>query len=513
VNAARRAAFVLGLLLFAGALLAPLPEGLSESGRRTAAVTALMAAWWIGEAVPIAATALLPLVLFPLLGILPAPAVSQAYGDPVVFLFLGAFFVALAMERWGLHRRIALAMVGAVGSSPARLVLGFLVATAFVSMWINNTATTLMMFPVGVSVARHLAGGATLDGVGGEAARVAAERSFGAALMLAIAYGASLGGMGTLVGTAPNVVFAGSVRTLFPALPEVGFVPWMAIGTPVAALLVAACFAAVLRLAPEVPLRRFDFGAGGREAVAHERRALGPMSGAERLVLAAFAAAAALWIFRTPLDLGVLRVPGWSELVAEPKGLHDATVAIGVGLVLMLVPARGRAAPEGLRAPLLDWQTVQAGVPWGVLLLMGGGFALATAFEASGLSAWIGRRLEGLAGVPLPLLVLAVCALTTVLSEIASNTATATMLMPILAATAQAIGAPPLALLVPATLAASCGFMLPVATPPNTIVFSTGWISMRAMVRAGLALDLAGILVITLVCSTLVPWVFAGRGG
>lgn len=510
---ARRAAFALGPLLALAALLAPLPEDLSESGRRTAAVALLMSVWWIGEAVPIAATSLLPLVLFPVLGILPAPQVSQAYGDPVVFLFLGAFFVALAMERWGLHRRIALAMVAAIGASPPRLVLGFLVATAFVSMWINNTATTLMMFPVGVSVAQHLAAQATLDGVAGDAASAAARRSFGAALMLAIAYGASIGGMGTLVGTAPNIVFAGAVRTLFPALPEIGFVSWMAIGVPVVALLSAACFAAVLWLAPAVPLRRFGFGGSGREALDAERRALGAMSPAERLVLAAFASAALLWIFRTPLDLGALRVPGWSQLLAHPKGLHDATVAVGIGLALMLVSARGRAAANGGRAPLLDWETVQARVPWGVLLLMGGGFALAAAFEASGLSGWIGRQLEGLAGVPLPVLVLAVCALTTALSEIASNTATATMLMPILAATAEAIGAPPLALLVPAALAASCGFMLPVATPPNTIVFATGWLPMSSMIRAGLALDVAGILVITAVCTSVVPWLFAGRGG
>jgi sodium-dependent dicarboxylate transporter 2/3/5 len=510
MTGARRAAFALGLLLFAAALAAPRPEGLSEAGQRTAAVALLMSTWWIGEAIPIAATALVPLVLFPLLGVLTAPETSQEYGNPVVFLFLGAFLIALAMERWGLHRRIALAMVAAVGASPQRLVLGFLAATALVSMWINNTAVTLMMFPVGVSVAEHLASRAG-DG-DADAAREVRE-SFGAALMLGIAYGASLGGMGTLVGTAPNLILTGAVKQLFPALPEIGFLPWMAIGVPVTLGLVAVCYGAVVRLAPVVPLARIAVGDGGRDAVRAQRRAQGPMSPAERWVLAAFAAAALLWIFRAPLEIGALHVPGWSSRLPRPGALHDATVAVGIGLLLFMVSSRGSAAPEGGRAPLLDWDTVQRRVPWGVLFLMGGGFALATGFERSGLSAWIGGELKGLAGVPLPLVIAAVCTLTTLLSEIASNTATATMLMPILGATAEAIGAPPLLLLVPATLAASCGFMLPVATPPNTIVFATGWIPMRSMLRAGLALDVAGVAIITLVCSLAVPWVFAGRGG
>ena len=510
---ARRVALWGGLLLFSVALVLPTPEGLSPRGQRTGAVALLMSAWWIGEALPIAATSLLPLVLFPLLGILGARETAAQYGDPVVYLFLGAFMIALAMERWGLHRRIALAMISAIGATPERLVLGFLSATAAVSMWINNTAATLMLFPVGVAVVEHVCSGAALDGVRGEGSARAARASLGAAVMLGIAYGASIGGMGTLVGTAPNLVFAGAVRQLFPDLPEVSFLAWLGVGLPLVFALVAVAYPILLRLAPEMALRRFAFGEAGREALRDERRTLGAMSQGERFVLAGFVAAAALWVFRMPLEIGALRVPGWSSLLAEPGHVHDATVAVGIGLVLMLIPARGAAAVHGARAPLLDWATVQERVPWGVLLLMGGGFALAAGFEATGLSRFVGERLRGLAALPLPVVIAAICLATTLLSEIASNTATATMLMPVLAATATAIGAPPLALMVPATLAASCGFMLPVATPPNAIVFGTGWISVRAMARAGAALDLAGIVLITLVCSTLVPWIFGGAGG
>ncbi len=510
---ARRVALWAGLLLFTAALLLPAPEGLSPRAQRTGAVALLMSAWWIGEALPIAATSLLPLVLFPLLGILGARETATSYGDPIVYLFLGAFMIALAMERWGLHRRIALAMISAIGATPERLVLGFLSATAGVSMWINNTAATLMLFPVGVAVVEHVCAGAALDGNRGEHASDAARASLGAAVMLGVAYGASIGGLGTLVGTAPNLVFAGALRKLFPALPEVSFLSWLGLGLPLVLGLVALAYPILLKLAPEVSLRRFSFGEAGRDALREERIALGAMSQGERFVLAGFVAAALLWVSRAPLEIGGRRLPGWSSLLPEPGYVHDATVAVGIGLVLMLVPARGAAAALGRTARLLDWTTVQERVPWGVLLLMGGGFALAAAFEATGLSRFVGEQLRGLGALPLPVVIAALCLATTLLSEVASNTATATMLMPVLAATATAIGAPPLALMVPATLAASCGFMLPVATPPNAIVFGTGWISMGAMARAGAALDLAGIVLITILCSTLVPWIWGGAGG
>lgn len=504
----QRVALVLGLVLFAATLAAPAPADLSPSAQRLGAVTLLMACWWIGEAIPIAATSLLPLVLFPLLAIQPGTAVSAQYGDPVVFLFLGAFFIALAMERWGLHRRMALALVQALGTSPRRLVLGFLVATAALSMWMNNTAATLMMLPVGISVVEHLAAEARVAGLAAEHAKRAAERSLGAALMLGIAYGASIGGMGTLVGTAPNLILVGAVRELVPGAPEIGFLPWMGLGLPMAVLMVAACWPVLLRFAPETPLARFQFGVGSRETVRAERERLGPMSPGERSVLGAFATAALLWIFRSPLDLGALHVPGWSELLPEPRYVQDATVAIGIGLVLFLFSARGAAAKGGARAPLLDWKTVQERVPWGVLLLMGGGFALAGGFEATGLARWLAGRLAVLANAPLPGVVGGVTVLTTLMSELASNTATATLLMPVLAATAAAIGTPPLSLMVPATLAASCGFALPIATPPNAIAFGTGWISLPRMAAAGLALDLVGAVVITALTLLLVPLLF-----
>ncbi len=504
-----RVALWLGLVLGGAVLAAPAPADLAPAAQRLAAVTVLMACWWIGEALPIAATSLLPLVLFPLLSIQSAPAVSAQYGDPVVFLFLGAFLIALAMERWGLHRRIALLLVRALGTSPQRLVLGFLVATAALSMWMNNTAATLMMLPVGVSVVEHLAAQAQLDGRAGPEARRGAERSLGASLMLGIAYGASLGGMGTLVGTAPNLVLVGAARELLPGAPEIGFLPWMGLGLPVAVVLVAICYPILLRLAPETPLARFAFGTASRATVDAERERLGAMSQGERRVLLAFASAAVLWIFRSPVALGALRLPGWSELLPEPRFVGDATVALGVGLSLFLFSAHGAAARPGQRAPLLDWKTVQERVPWGVLLLMGGGFALAGAFEATGLARWLAGRLAALAQAPLPAVVGGVSVMTTLLSELASNTATATLLMPVLAATAAAIGAPPLVLMIPAALAASCGFALPVATPPNAIAYGTGWISLPRMAAAGLALDLAGVVVITVFSLLLVPRLFS----
>lgn len=503
-----RIALLLGLLLAAAVLAAPTPEGLSAGAQRLAAVTVLMACWWIGEALPMAATSLVPLAAFPLLGIEAAPAVSAHYGDPVVFLFLGAFFIALSMERWGLHRRIGLGLVGALGTSPSRLVLGFLAATATLSMWMNNTAATLMMLPVGISVVEHLAETARVPGLDAEMSRRAAEKSLGAALVLGIAWGASLGGVGTLVGTAPNLVLVGAVRELLPGSPEIGFLAWMALGVPVCVLLVALCWPILLRLVPELPLGRFEFGGGSREAVAAERARLGPMSQGERRVLFAFGLAALLWIFRAPLTLGSLRLPGWSELLADPRLVGDATVAMAIGLVLFAFSARGVAAPAGGRAALLDWATVQAKVPWGVLLLMGGGFALAGGFESTGLAHWLAGRLSGLAGAPLPAVVGGVSVVSTGLSELASNTATATLLMPVLAATSAAIGAPPLLLMIPAALSASCGFALPVATPPNAIAFGTGWISLPRMAAAGLVLDAVAIAVITTLSLLLVPRLF-----
>lgn len=510
-DARGRISFWLGAALCAGLLAAPAPVGLSAEAWRLAAVSSLMIVWWIGEALPIAATSLLPLVLFPLLGVRSAAETAAAYGDPIVFLFLGAFLIALAMERCGLHRRIALGMIGAIGAEPRRLVLGFLVATSAISMWINNTAVTLMMLPVGISVVDRLSEGARLDGHGGADARFAAGRSFGAAIMLAIAYGASIGGMGTLVGTAPNLVFAGAMRTLDPAHGEVSFLRWMLLAVPLVVVLVAVLQPALVRLAPETSLARFELGGGGTDALRAERRALGAMSPAERIVLAAFTVAVGLWIFRAPVEIGRLRLPGWSSALPKPGATHDAIVALGIGLALMALRARGAGGPG--RAVLLDWRTAERRVPWGVLLLLGGGFALAAAFEATGLAAWLASTLRGLAGAPLLGVIATIAAMTTLLSEVASNTATATLLMPLLAATAAGIGVAPVTLLVPATLAASCGFMLPVATPPNAIVFGTGWVPMVSMVRTGLFLDVAGVVAITLVCRYWLPLVMPAAAG
>jgi sodium-dependent dicarboxylate transporter 2/3/5 len=342
--------------------------------------------------------------------------------------------------------------------------------------------------------------------------------NFGSVLMLAIAYAASLGGMATLVGTPTNLVFTGTVRKLFPAAPEVGFLQWMAVGLPLLALFLPLSWLYLCRFGGAAPLRDIRF-ASSQTVIEEELRKLGKITRPERSVLVIWVATAFLWIFRSPIDFGSFRVPGWSQLFGKPAFLHDATVAMTMAVVLCLIPVnapvnvpanRGSVAEEksGGRSFLMDWHTIRHGVPWGVLFLFGGGFAMAAAFEQTGLSSWAGSALRHLAGFP-PIVMVALTSLAiTFLSEVTSNTATALMVMPILAAAAVPVGIHPYLLMISGTLGASCGFMLPVATPPNAIVFSSGWITAPQMARAGLALDLMGVALITLVIYLLAVPVF-----
>ena len=470
-------AMALGLLLFFD--LDPEHPAVT----RTAAVALLMAVWWITEAIPLAATSLLPVVLFPLLGVLDGKAVSQQYFNHVIFLFIGGFLVALAMQRWGLHRRIALRVLLLFGVRPRSILLGFMAATAFLSMWISNTATTMMMVPIVLAVIVQLEQSAESEPV---------ER-YTLGLLLGVAYAASVGGLATLVGTPPNLSFARIFAITFPDAPEISFARWFAFGLPLSLLLFVAAWGVLSFM--------FCRKAGGialDPAVFREQHAaLGPMSFAEKVVLADFAMLALLWLTRQPIALPGFTLPGWSQLFENPAFINDGTVSMGLALLLFLVPSRERPGER-----ILDWSTA-SGIPWHVVLLFGGGFALATAFNASGLSTWVGGSLSGLGTLHPVVLILSICLLVTFLTELTSNTATTEMLLPVLAGLAVAIDANPLLLMVPATLSASCAFMLPVATPPNAIIFGTGRIGIRDMARVGLILNLVGAALVTLAVFTL----------
>lgn len=453
---------------------------------RMAGVAVLMAGWWITEAIPIPATAMLPVVLLPLLGIAPGKQVAGHYFNHVIFLFLGGFIFALAMQRWQLHRRIALSVLTALGGRTERTLLGFMVATWFLSMWISNTAATMMMVPIAMSIAAELK-------------RRTDSRFHGryqTGLLLGIAYAASIGGIATLIGTPPNLSFARILTITFADAPEIAFTNWLAFALPLSVVMLVAAWGQLMWLF--VRRTGSDRHHPGIEIdgdlLRAERAKLGRTSFEEGVVLTLFVLLIALWMFRKPLSVGAMTIPGWSHFFPDPSFIDDGTVAVTIALLLFLIPARS-AAHSGSR--LMDWETAVQ-LPWGIVLLFGGGFALASGFNTSGLSEWLGTRLSLLGDAPPVVLVASVCAFLTFLTELTSNTATTEMVLPVLASLAVAIHVHPLLLMIPATLSASCAFMLPVATPPNAIVFGTGAIRMNDMVRAGLLLNLIGVVLITL---------------
>ncbi len=490
----QRIGLVLGLALFGLILILPAPTGMTPEAQRMAAVAALMATWWISEAIAIAMTSLLPLVLFPVLGILPSARVAPHYTDHIIFLFFGGFVVALTIQRWNLHKRIALHTISVVGTNPERLMLGFMIATAFLSMWMSNTACAMMMFPIGMAVVLQLAGQPA--GGAGEGAMPddPVTRNFGSLLMLAIAYSAGLGGVGTLIGTPPNLIFAGAVTNLFPEAPPIAFVDWMWLGIPMVVVYLPIMWLYLCRFGASVPVKNIRFP-GSQTVIAEEIRKLGPMSWQEKYILVVWSAMALLWIFRADISLGSFMIPGWSRLFGQPGFLSDATVAMATALVLALTPARASDPQMGYH--LIDWRTIRYGIPWGVLFLFGGGFAIAAGFQQTGLSDWIGTILSRMGGLSPVVMIILTCLVLMALTEVTSNTATAVMAMPVLAAAAIQMQIHPFLLMIPATIAISCAFMLPVSTPPNAIVFGSGWITIPQMAKAGVWLDLIGILIIT----------------
>lgn len=477
----QRAGLVLGVLIPASMLLLPAPPGMPDVAWRTAAVGALMAIWWVTEALPIPVTALVPLILFAPLGILPMTRAAAPYSNPIIFLFMGGFVIALAMERWNLHRRLALIVVRAMGVSPPALVLSFMVATAFLSMWVSNTATAVMMLPIGLSVIRLVRPGAEY----GEGRPV--DFNFAVALMLGIAYAASIGGLATLIGTPPNALLAGFMLEAYGV--EIGFAQWMMVGLPLTVVTLPLGWILLTRVVYPIRIREIP---GGREAIERAYRALGPVAWPEKAVAAVFGATALLWITRPLLD-GVV------------PGLHDAGIAIGAALALFVIPA-GR--DQGF---LMDWKTAET-LPWGVLVLFGGGLSLAEGVQTSGLAEYIGGAVSGTA-LPALLMVVAITAVIIFLTELTSNTATAAAFLPLVAGIAIGLGQNPLLLAVPAALAASCAFMMPVATPPNAIVYGSGYVSIPQMVRAGWWLNLLFVLAITVITYTAVLGAFGVEPG
>lgn len=473
-------------------------SGLTSEARSVAAVGVLMATWWMTEAIPLSATALLPIVAFPLLGVLPVGEATAPYADPIVFLFLGGFLIAIAMQKWSLHRRIALLALRAVGTHPRRIVLGMMATTAFLSMWVSNTATTLMMLPIALSVLTlvvertRTAGG----GEGRLSDRVAAGetihdvvedpsvRAFGVGLVLAVGWSASIGGLGTVLGSPPNAIVVGYLTETLGR--PIGFLDWMRLGVPLVVVFVGIAWLLITRVLFASSLAEVP---GGHEMIAGQLDEMGPVSPSEKMVLAVFGGAAFFWVVPGLL----VTVPAVAVAAPWLGGLNDTVIAIAAGLALFLLPAG-----HGGRRMVLTWEDAQKGLPWGVLVLFGGGLSLARGVASSGLDAWIGAQVSGLGVLPLVLLVAAVVTLVLLLTEITSNTATAATFVPVLGGVAIGIAADPMTLLVPAALAASCAFMLPVGTPPNAIVYSSGAVRIGQMARGGAVLNVVGIVLITL---------------
>lgn len=453
--------------------------GMSEQAQAVLAGTIWIATWWITEAIPIPATSLLPIILFPLTGALEIKEATSSYGDPTIFLFMGGFMIALTLERWNLHKRIALNIISWIGTKTDRIVLGSMVATGFLSMWISNTATAMMMVPIGLAIIYQLAD--TMKN-NGNVDVSPGNFPFGKSLMLGIAYAASIGGLGTLIGTPPNAIFAAQASKLFNV--EISFASWMLFGVPLVVVLLTLTWLYLVKIA--FPMKSVDIP-GGREVIKNELQSLGRFSTEEKMVLTVFTLTALAWITRDFL---------LKDLI---PGIDDTMIAILSAVVLFILPA-----PNHKGSRLLDWDTAK-NIPWGILLLFGGGLAIAAGFKESGLAKWIGQQLTSLEGVHYLIILTVVVTLVIFLTEITSNTATATMMFPIMASFAAALSVHPYGFMVGAGIAASCAFMLPVATPPNAVVFGSGYIKIGDMVKAGFWLNLISIIVIVAAIYVLLP--------
>ena len=474
---------ILGPVLFVLMLLVPAPAGMEPAAQKMAAIALLMATWWMCESIPIPATSLLPIALFPWLGLMPTGKATAPYANHLIFLFMGGFIIALSMQRWNLHRRIAMNIVKVVGFSPSRLIFGFMVATAALSAFVSNTATTVMMMPIGLAIITHVVTEGKKEGLDKHIDFSPEQFAFGLNLMLGIAYAASIGGMATLIGTPPNTVLAGYLNKTYGF--EITFAKWMTIGVPLVLVMLPICWLWLTRVANPMKLKKVP---GGRDLINDELRQMGRMNAGERWTALVFGLTAFAWIFRAQI----------SFLFPDPKMVTDAAIAMIGALVLFLIPVNMKKNQF-----VMDWHWASK-MPWGVLILFGGGLALAEGFKETKLAEWIGSQVSLLENAPVLILVIAVAALIIFLTEMTSNTATAAMVMPILSAVAIGLGQNPLLLLVPAAIAASCAFMLPVATPPNAIVFGSGYVTIPQMAKSGFGLNIISIVIAVVVTYLLV---------
>jgi len=468
-----RVGLFLGPLLFILIILFYHPNGLSIAANAVLASAIWIAVWWITEAVPIAVTALLPIVLFPLSGGMGLNETTASYGHKYVFLYIGGFILALAIEKWKLHKRIALTIIKIVGTNVTNIILGFMVATAFLSMWISNTATAVMILPVGMAIVTHLKDNPKT--IRNE------NLIFGKALMLSIAYSASIGGMATLIGTPPNLVLAGVVKQTYNI--EISFSKWFLFGFPISVVLLVICWIYLTRFAFKFKQKEFP---GGSQEIKKQLKDLGKISYEEKTVFLVFLLTAFAWITRSFFIKRLI------------PGIDDTIIAVFFAVFLFILPSK----KKGVK--IMTWEdTIK--LPWGIVLLFGGGMALALGFESSGLAVWIGGQMTSLGSLPLILLLLILIASVNFLTEITSNLATTAMLLPVLVSLASALGVHPYLLLVGATLAASCAFMLPVATPPNAVVFGSGYLKIEDMVKKGFWMNIISIILLTLIVYFILP--------
>ena len=467
---------VLGPLVFLFTLLFFQPSGLNPQAKAVLACTLWIAIWWITEAIPIAVTALLPIILFPLTGGLGLSETTASFGHKYIFLYTGGFMLAICIEKWNLHKRIALSIINLIGTNIVKLILGFMVATAFMSMWISNTATSVMMLPIGMAIVAQLKDNPnTIEDE---------NLIFGKALMLAIAYSASIGGMATLIGTPPNLVLAGVVEKSLNY--EITFAQWFKFGFPISVLLLFICWQYLTKIAFTFKQKEFP---GGRQEIKRQLDSLGRMSYEEKLIFGVFTLTASAWISRSFL------------LKAIIPSIDDTIIAMISAVLLFLLPTKDK------KRKLLNWEEAVK-LPWGILFLFGGGMALATGFETSGLALWVGNQMTILQGVKIILLIFFLITAINFLTEITSNLATTAMLLPILFPMAMTIDIHPFILMVSATVAASCAFMLPVATPPNAVVFGSGYLRIPDMIKAGIWMNVLSIILLTLVVYFVLPYLW-----
>ena len=451
-------------------------EGLSDQANAVLASTLWIAIWWITEAIPIAATSLLPIILFPLSGALPLADTTSSFGHRFVFLYLGGFILALAIQKWNLHKRIALNIIKVVGTNVQKIILGFMVATAFLSMWISNTATAVMLLPIGIAIIKQMK---DLKNTSEDENLI-----FGKALMLSIAYSASIGGIATLIGTPPNLVFAGIIQETYNI--EISFLKWFQFGLPISILLLAISWVYLTKVAFKFKQNEFN---KGKEEINRQLEELGSISYEEKIVLSVFVLTGLAWILRTYL------------LNKFIPNLDDSIIALISGISLFLFQANNQ---EGKKEKIMNWEDAVK-LPWGILLLFGGGLAIAQGFQSSGLANWIAENLTQLNDFSLFIILLVLITAVNFLTEITSNLATTAMLLPILAPTAVTLGVHPYILMVGATLAASCAFMLPIATPPNAVVFGSNYLKISDMVRVGILMNIISIIIIFMMVYFILP--------